>query len=168
MATAIRRAAVTGCLVLAVMLPACGTRSETARPTPAVTTSSAVTTGGAGPTGATPGDRASTGVPGTPPSPAPAGGFLLTEGVEHDACGIGLLVKFIPPSGAAGSAAQAFLVGGPVADVHAVVPDPTADQPLPANVAPVRAGTTVTVLGKRFKVDAVDLAHAQVRLEALC
>jgi hypothetical protein len=33
---------------------------------------------------------------------------------------------------------------------------------------PARAGTTVTVLGRRFTVDAVDVVRAQVRLEALC
>jgi hypothetical protein len=92
----------------------------------------------------------------------------MTEGVEKDVCGIGLRVTFIPPNAATHTQGQAFLVGGPIGNVHGVQPDPTADQPLPSNVAPARDGTTVTVSGKRFTVVSVDVAHARVRIEALC
>jgi hypothetical protein len=150
---------VTGCLSLVAALAACGTNGgEAARPTPAMTS------GGAEPSTGTP----SGGGGGPTPAPSGTGGFVLTEGVERDVCGIGLVVRFIPPSARGTSQDQAFLVGGPVSDVHAVVPDPTGDQPLPSNIVPARAGTIVTLLGKRFKVDAVDVANRRVSLEALC
>ena len=99
--------------------------------------------------------------------PVPRNGtsFVLTDGVERDVCGIGLLVTFVPPSTATGDQTQAFLVGGPVGAVHA---SPSQDRPLPANVAPARIGTTVTVLGRRFTVSAVDRARRRVTVEAEC
>jgi hypothetical protein len=63
---------------------------------------------------------------------------------------------------------QAFLVGAPISGNQQVVPDPTGDQPLPSHIAPARPGATVTVMGKRFRVEAVDVANRHVRLEALC
>jgi hypothetical protein len=101
---------------------------------------------------------------GGPGVTTPAGGaFTLTDGVERDVCGIGLRVKFVPPSSTTGQDNQAFLVGGPVGGA-----DPSADQPAPANVAPARTGAIATVVGKRFKVDLVDLPNRRVTLEALC
>ena len=70
-------------------------------------------------------------------------------------------MKFIPPSATGGTDDQAFLVGGRAGDGGG-------DQPEPSNVAPARAGTTVTVLGRRFRIDAVDIANRRVSVAALC
>jgi hypothetical protein len=94
--------------------------------------------------------------------------FTLDEGVEHDVCGIGIVLKFIPPSESAGAADEAVLVGGPLSGVPGVLGGQTGDVPLPGTVAPARAGLTVTVFGKRFSVLVVDAAHTRVRLKALC
>jgi hypothetical protein len=75
---------------------------------------------------------------------------------------------FIPPSVPTSGDDQAFLVGAPISGNQQVVPDPTGDQPLPSHIAPARPGATVTVMSKRFKVEAVDVANRHVRLEALC
>ena len=94
--------------------------------------------------------------------------FTLEEGFEHDVCGIGVIVKFIPPSASASKADEAVLVGGPVSNVRDTVQNQTGDQPLPANAAQLTAGATVTVVGKKFKVDALNTAKPSVDLEALC
>jgi hypothetical protein len=155
--------AVVGCFALATMLAGCGTgRGAASGPTPAVST------GGARASSGTPAAGGSAGVGGATPTPSAAGGFVLTEGVEHNVCGIRLVLKFIPPSANSGTTDQAFLVGGPIADGHGVLPAPTADQPLPSNIAPARPGMTVTVLGRRFRIDSVDVANRRVRVEALC
>jgi hypothetical protein len=100
---------------------------------------------------------------GASPTPPAGAALTLTEGVEHDVCGIGLTVRFIPPSATTGKDDEAFLVGGPASQVG-----PSPDQPAPANVAPARTGAIATVLGKRFKVDAVDAINRRVSVEALC
>jgi len=87
----------------------------------------------------------------------------VAEGVERDVCGIAVTVKFLPPSATTGKDEEAFLVGGPVSAVG-----PSPDQPAPATVAPAVTGAIATVLGKRFKVDAVDTANHRVTVEALC
>ncbi len=91
--------------------------------------------------------------------------YVLTEGVEHDVCGIGLTVAFLPPGAATGDQVQAFLVGGPVGAVRA---SPSGDIPNPAAIAPARAGTTVTVLGRRLAVGTVDPVRRRVTVEAVC
>ena len=102
----------------------------------------------------------------SPPAVAPkasspdGGSFVLTAGAEHQVCGIALRVRFIPPSGM-GNSDQAFLVATAPGE-----PDP--DQPTPGTVAPANPGSTATVLGKRFKVLAVDPSHGRVSLDALC
>jgi len=146
------------CLAVACVATGCAqTTGDAARP-PA--------TGTAGSAGAAPDSPTTAG-----PSPTAGAGptlpggtsFTLAEGVERDVCGIGLTVKFIPPSATTGQDDQAFLVGGPVSAVG-----PSPDQPAPANVAPAIPGAMATVLGKRFKVDAVDTANHRVTMEALC
>jgi hypothetical protein len=95
--------------------------------------------------------------------------FTLAEGTQRDVCGVRVRVVFIPPSVTASGGYQAFLVGGPTSGVPDVVADPTAgDQPLPGNVSPARAGETATVLGKRFRVGAVDVTNRRVELVAIC
>lgn len=86
------------------------------------------------------------------------GGFTLFEGGgEHDACGIGVVVTFVSGNG--------ILLGGPVGHVPAEVTNADA---LPANAAKAVAGDTVTVAGKRFRVNAVDTTGNRVQLEPLC
>lgn len=94
--------------------------------------------------------------------------FTLEEGFEHDVCGIGVTVKFIPATGTSSTADEPVLQGGPISNVQDNVQDHTGDQPLPANAAKLTTGTTVTVFGKQFKVDAIDTKNTNVRLEPLC
>jgi hypothetical protein len=101
-------------------------------------------------------------------APVPGLGFVLVEGAQRDICGVRLRATFIPPSVTAGGDDQAFLVGGPIPGNHEAAPAPTGDQPLPSTVAPARTGATATVMGKRFKVVAVDVANRRVQLEPLC
>jgi hypothetical protein len=94
-------------------------------------------------------------------TPAGSARFVLAEGEQHPVCGISLAVKFIPPSATGGSQDQAFLVGD----------EPSAsggDQPAPSTLAPARPGQTATVLGRQFRVIAVDLINARVTVDALC
>jgi hypothetical protein len=124
-------------------------------------------TGGSSPQSA-PGSAAaaSTGAGGS--TTAVGGGFTLDEGMEHDVCGIGISVKFIPSNASASKADEAVLMGGPVSNIQDLVQNHTGDQPLPANAAQATAGSTVAVVGKRFKVNAIDVAHTRVQLEPLC
>ncbi len=94
--------------------------------------------------------------------------FTLEEGFEHDVCGIGISVKFIPPTATSASATEAVLQGGQISNVIDNVQDHTGDQPLPANAAKAVAGTTVTVYGKQFKVDDVDVKNSKVTLTPVC
>jgi hypothetical protein len=110
---------------------------------------------------------------GDPPGAVNAGGggttgFTLTEGTEHDACGIGVVVKFIPSSASAAKADEAVLMGGPVNNVPDKVQDHTGADPLPDNAAKATAGAVVTVAGKRFRINAVDVSGGHVQLEPLC
>jgi hypothetical protein len=96
-------------------------------------------------------------------APDAGGGFTIYEGGgEHDACGIGILVRFVP--GAAG-AGDAILLGGPAGHVPDQVPSAG---PLPDNAARAVAGDPVTVAGKRFLVNAIDPAGRRVQLEPRC
>jgi hypothetical protein len=150
MATSLRWLAVTGCVALATALAACATS------TPGQ--------GGGAPHEPSPPGPTSPAPPSSPgPSPAatPQGtttAFVLAEGKELNLCGIRVTVRFIPPSVNGTSTDQAFLV----------VADKSGDQPVPANVAPARAGATVTVAGRRFRIDAVDLVNRRVSGQALC
>lgn len=86
------------------------------------------------------------------------GGFTLFEGGgEHDACGIGVVVTFV--------SGNAVLLGGPVGHVPDQVTNADA---LPANAARAVAGDTVTVAGKKFRVNAIDATGNRVQLEPLC
>jgi hypothetical protein len=156
-------------------LPACATGSGS-RPMAGTHTVPAGADGpggtvspGAGPTAGSGGGTAGTGQgaggSGHGSAPAGAGVIVLREGVEHDVCGIGVAVKFIPPSAfndgpTAGATYEAVLVGGPVGQA--------ADQPTPAGVAPARPGLTVTVAGRRFLIRSVNATGRWVEVEALC
>jgi len=94
--------------------------------------------------------------------------FTLEEGFEHDVCGIGVSVKFIPETATSTTFGEAVLQGGPISNVPDNVQNHTGDQPLPANAAKLTAGATVTVVGKQFTVDAIDTKNTNVRLEPLC
>lgn len=124
-------------LVLAPpVLAGCGTGGPAPAPTPTAT-GAAVNANGA--------DNA-------------GGGFTLFEGGgEHDACGIGVVVKFV--------SGTAVLLGGPVGHVPDQVTNADA---LPANAARAVAGGTVTVAGKSFRVNAIDATGNRVQLEPLC
>jgi hypothetical protein len=102
-------------------------------------------------------------------SAGPAGGpFRLGEGLEHDVCGIGISVKFIPATNASSKFDYAVVYGGPINKVPDKVQNHTGSDPLPDNAAHAVAGTTITVYGKKFTVDAVDNATSSVQLRALC
>jgi hypothetical protein len=94
--------------------------------------------------------------------------FTLEEGFEHDVCGIGVTVKFIPATATSSSADEPVLQGGPISNVQDNVQDHTGDQPLPANAAKLTNGATVTVDGKQFKVVSIDTANTKVGLVPLC
>jgi hypothetical protein len=120
-------------LALPLALAACGTSAPTPAPTP-TSSAAAANANGAG------------------------GGFTIYEGGgEHDACGIGVVVKF--PAGVA------VVLGGPVGHVPDQV---TSADALPANGARAVAGDPVTVAGKRFMVNAIDPAGRRVQLEPQC
>lgn len=102
------------------------------------------------------------------PSHAAQPPFTLEDGFEHDVCGIGLIVRFIPSSSTATSADEAVLEGGPVSHVQDNVQDHTGDQPLPSNAAKLDVDTTVTVVGKSFHVTGIDLANSKIQLQPLC
>ncbi len=90
-----------------------------------------------------------------------AQGFTLGAGTEHDVCGIGLLVTFVH----SGTTDEAVLLGGPVGKVPGLA---ASADPLPANAAVATPGTIATVVGKQFRVNAVDTAGGRVQLEPLC
>ncbi len=94
--------------------------------------------------------------------------FTLEEGFEHDVCGIGVSVKFIPATATSSTADEPVLQGGPISNVPDNLQDHTGDRPLPANAAKLTTGATVTVVGKAFKVDAISVKSTNVRLEPLC
>ena len=94
--------------------------------------------------------------------------FTLEPGFEHDVCGIGISVKFIPATATSATADEPVLMGGPISNIQDDVQDHTGDQPLPANAANAVAGSTATVYGKQFKVDNVDVAVTTVRLDPIC
>lgn len=142
---------------LVAVLAACGTMTPegaggTGSPTPS----------GPGPSG-TPTASPTTAVPPTS-KPVPGGQFTLVPGKEHDVCGIGVMVTFVPPAGQQNTGYQAFLVGGPVGQVRAS----GGDNPMPGNAKPANPGSTVTVAGVNFRVHAVDASALTVTLEALC
>jgi hypothetical protein len=145
--------------LVAVALASCTSPAGSPRPTPSA----------AGPT--SPMAHAS-----RPPPPTTPGGratsdtkrFTLMAGSQHNVCGIGLRVAFIPPSGGTGQGYQAFLVAGPTSGFPDTTPTSTGDTPPVGTVAPARVGTVATVLGKRFRVISVDVLHRRVVLEALC
>ena len=135
-------------LIGIVVLAACGSGSSYGKPATAPNTKT-----GAGATVTT--------VPKAEP-------FTLDEGIEHDVCGIGISVKFIPATATSASADAPVLMGGPISNIDDQVQDHTADQPLPSNAAHAVVGSVATVFGQRFKVDAVDPANTRVRLEPFC
>lgn len=105
----------------------------------------------------------------TTSSPAAASGpFTLGEGLEHDVCGIGVAVKFIPATASSGKADFAVVYGGPVNKVEDKVQNHVGTDPLPDNAAHAIVGATITVYGKQFTVNAVDTAEPSVRLQPQC
>jgi hypothetical protein len=145
-----RYVAVASIVVLAGVLMACGTSA-----TPGPSSPSGSSPAGTG----APSSPASTPPATQPPSPTATGEVDLVEGATHRMCGIDVGVKFIPPMANAKSQDQAFLVVGNGS---------SGDQPLPGAVAPARAGSVATVMGKRFAVVSVDLARKRVTVRALC
>jgi hypothetical protein len=116
------------------------------------------------PTGGVPtGGQPTTGAPATS-KPAAGAMFTLAAGREHDVCGIGVMVTFVPPAGQQYQGYQAFIVGGAVGHVGGS----GGDNPMPGNVAPANPGMTVTVAGVRFRVHSVDTAASTATLEAMC
>lgn len=105
------------------------------------------------------------------PRPVPTnlapGLFVLQDGVEHDACGIGLVLKFIPPTAHA-AADYALVFGGPVGNVGADTGNLTADGDWPDNTAHPQHGTTFQVAGRRFGVAEYDRGSSWMVLEPLC
>jgi hypothetical protein len=96
------------------------------------------------------------------------GPFRLGEGLEHDVCGIGVSVKFIPATNSSTKFDFAVVYGGPINNLPDKVQNHTGADPLPDNAAHAVAGTTITVYGKKFAVDTVDTATSSVQLRALC
>jgi hypothetical protein len=122
----------------------------------------------AGPAPAPAPSRTTVNPPGALTANGGGGGFTLDEGMEHDACGIGVVLKFIPSSASAAKADEAVLMGGPVNKVPDKIQDHTGADPLPDNAARATPGTVVTVVGKRFRVNAVDATSGRAQLEPLC
>lgn len=111
----------------------------------------------------------------SPPRPEPAptnsmapGVFVLREGVEHDACGIGLVLKFVPATAGAKTADYALVFGGPVGAVPADVANLTGDGHWPGNAAHPRQGTTFRVAGKEFGVAQARSGNRWVTLQGAC
>lgn len=100
------------------------------------------------------------------------GPFRLGEGMERDACGIGVRVKFLPvivtPGPTTPVFAFAVVYGGPVGAVPDKLNGQSATQPLPDNAAHAVPGVTITVFGKHFDVDNVDAGTATVELRPEC
>jgi hypothetical protein len=130
-------------LAALLALAACDPAAPSPDPVPAPTSA---------PASATPGGITGTG----------AAGFTLGAGTEHDVCGIGLVVTFVHSAGTE----EAVLLGGPAGKVPGL--GQGGADPLPANAAVATAGTVATVVGKRFRVNAVDAAGGRVQLEPLC
>jgi hypothetical protein len=91
------------------------------------------------------------------PEPAPTnsmapGVFVLREGIEQDACGIGLVLKFVPATAGDDKANYALVFGGPVGAVPADITNLTGDGHWPDNAAHPQQGTTFRVAGRQFGV----------------
>jgi hypothetical protein len=106
----------------------------------------------------------------TSPQPGPTNVFTLSEGLEHDVCGIGLVLKFIPATATASSskADYAVVMYGPIGNVPDLVQDHTGDQPLPNNATHPQQGVVITLGGSRFGVNRIDTSTNQVMLTSLC
>jgi hypothetical protein len=107
----------------------------------------------------------------TPPSPSSPislapGVFIMTAGVEHDVCGIGLIFTNIPADAQSPTADYAVLLSGPVGHVSDTVLGHTGDQPLPDGAVHPTHGVVVTLAGNRFGVNSVD--GSSITLTALC
>ena len=94
--------------------------------------------------------------------------FTLEDGFEHDVCGIGLIVRFIPATATSASATEAVLEWGPISNVQDNVQDHTGDQPLPPNGAQLTVGQTAMLDGKSFHVLGIDLKGSSVQLQPVC
>lgn len=104
-----------------------------------------------------------------PPSAnSTAASFTMEEGFEHDVCGIGLIMKFIPPTQSSSATTEAVVIAGPVSNVQDTVQDHTGDQALPSNAEQATAGSSITLLGKTFSVDSVDATAGKVGLTPHC
>jgi hypothetical protein len=104
----------------------------------------------------------------TTPQPGPTNVFTLTEGLEHDVCGIGLVLKFIPATASSSTADYAVVMYGPIGNVPDLVQDHTGDRPLPANATHPQQGVVISLGGSRFGVNRIDTSTNQVVLTALC
>jgi len=88
--------------------------------------------------------------------------------VEHDVCGIGLVLRFIPRDANAGTADYPLVFGGPIGKVPADAGNLTADGQWPDNAASPKQGTTFQVAGKRFGVAEFDRGSSWMTLQSLC
>jgi hypothetical protein len=102
------------------------------------------------------------------PQPGPTNVFTLSDGLEHDVCGIGLVLKFIPATATSITSDYAVVMYGPVGNVPDLVQDHTGDQPLPSNATHPQQGTVIRFGDNRFGVNRVDTSTNQVMLTALC
>jgi hypothetical protein len=94
--------------------------------------------------------------------------FRLDAGVEHDVCGIGVVLVFIPADALSAKLDYPVLVGGPVGHVDAALGDRTGLDPLPDNAAHLTHGVVVRVDGNRFGVNDIDVAARSALLTPLC
>jgi hypothetical protein len=94
--------------------------------------------------------------------------FSLGEGLEHDVCGIGIVVKFIPATASSSKADFAVVYGGPINKVENKVQNHIGTDPLPDKAAHAVAGATIAVYGKQFTVNTVDVVDSSVQLQPDC
>jgi hypothetical protein len=98
----------------------------------------------------------------TTPPPTSATTHTLTEATTLAVCGIEVRMKVIPPSAYTGANEQIMLVAVPGGAT------PTGDDPIPGSIAPAFAGTTVTLLGRRFAILSAEIGARRVTLRAIC
>ncbi|MGI5175170.1 hypothetical protein ACQEVZ_02415 [Dactylosporangium sp. CA-152071] len=101
-------------------------------------------------------------------STAGAAPFVLDIGIEHDVCGIGVAVVFIPRTATSGRAdVEPLVYGGPISHMQAPYSLVGTD-PMPSNAAKAVPGTELTVEGKKLRIVGVDTQREQVTLEPRC
>jgi hypothetical protein len=94
--------------------------------------------------------------------------FTLSDGVEHDVCGIGLMLRFIPATAGSPTSDYAVVLAGPAGQVDDQVRGHTGDDPLPPNATHPQQGVVITLEGQRFGVNRIDAGSSTIQLTALC